>query len=121
MNDYEREMQEQAESIERWRLRKEIKKKLRALRKMLKGDIISLPHLQIISKDLATLVDFRTLEALRILEEKGKDVPAPQNPTIIEHKKQVEMKVDVVLPDTLRENPAKNIDSPTLPLKKGIE
>ena len=83
LNDYEMEMQEQAEYISRWKLRKEIKKKLRALRKKLKGDMISLPQLQIIDKDLATLVDSRTLEALRILEEKGKNIPAPQNPTII--------------------------------------
>lgn len=80
--EYEREMQEQAEYMSRWKLRKQIKQKLKALRKMLKGDIVSLPHLNIIDKDLATLVDFRTLEALRILEENGKDVPAPQTPTI---------------------------------------
>ena len=80
--EYEREMQEQAEYMSRWKLRKQIKRKLKALRKMLKGDIISLPHLQIIDKDLATLADPRTLEALRILEEKGKNVPAPQTPTI---------------------------------------
>ena len=82
MNEYEKEMQEQAEYMSRWRLRKEIKKKLRALRKKIKADEASLPHLQIIDKDLAALVDSRTLEALRILEEKGKNVPAPQTPTI---------------------------------------
>lgn len=81
--EYEREMQEQADYIERWKLRKEIKKKLRALRKKVRKDKASLPHLKIIDKDLATLVDSRTLEALRILEEKGKNVPATQNPTII--------------------------------------
>lgn len=80
--EYEKEMQEQAEYMSRWKLRKQIKQKLKALRKMLKGDIISLPQLNIIDKDLATLADPRTLEALRILEEKGKDVPAPQTPTI---------------------------------------
>lgn len=80
--EYEREMQEQAEYMSRWKLRKQIKQKLKALRKMLKGDIVSLPQLNIIDKDLATLADPRTLEALRILEEKGKDVPAPQTPTI---------------------------------------
>ena len=83
MNEYEREMQEQAEYMSRWKLRKEIKKKLRALRKKIKADEASLPHLQIIDKDLATLVDSRTLEALRILEENGKDIPVSQNPTII--------------------------------------
>lgn len=80
--EYEREMQEQAEYMSRWKLRKKIKKKLRALRKKVKADEASLPQLQIIDKDLATLVDSRTLEALRILEENGKDVPAPQTPTI---------------------------------------
>lgn len=80
--EYEREMQEQAEYMSRWKLRKQIKKKLKALRKMLKGDIVSLPQLNIIDKDLATLADPRTLEALRILEENGKDIPAPQNPKI---------------------------------------
>ena len=69
--------------MSRWKLRKEIKKKLRELRKKLKADEASLPQLQIIDKDLATLVDPRTLEALRILEEKGKNIPASQNPTII--------------------------------------
>jgi len=79
-NEYEKEMQEQAEYMSRWKLRKEIKKKLRALRKKVKADEASLPQLQIIDKDLATLVDSRALEALRILEEKGKDVPAPAIP-----------------------------------------
>ena len=176
--EYEREMQEQAEYMSRWKLRKEIKKKLRALRKKIKVDEASLPQLQIIDKDLATLVDSRTLEALRILEEKGKNIPAPQSPTIIwqpchtkhymrtyaydprmviapsvdriedvilkemaeefgyellkagaiqyriydnaiiEHKKQVEMKVDVVVEDTPRENPTKYVNSPTLPIRK---
>ena len=78
--EYEREIQEQAEYMSRWKLRKEIKKKLRALRKKIKADEASLPQLQIIDKDLAALVDPRTLEALRILEEKGKDVPAPAIP-----------------------------------------
>lgn len=52
MNEYEMEMQEQAEYMSRWKLRKEIKKKLRALRKMLKADEASLPHLQTISRRL---------------------------------------------------------------------
>lgn len=95
MNEYEKEMQEQAEYMSRWKLRKEIKKKLRALRKKIKADEASLPHLQIIDKDLAALVNPHTLEALRILEEKGKNVPAPQIPTIkcvpyhVEHYKRV--------------------------------
>lgn len=82
MNEYEEEMQEQAEYMSRWKLRKEIKKKLRALRKKVKADEASLPQLQIIDKDLAVLVNSRTLEALRILEEKGKDISALQNPKI---------------------------------------
>lgn len=95
MNDYEMEMQEQAEYMSRWKLRKEIKKKLRALRKKVRKDEASLPHLQIIDKDLAALVNSHTLEALRILEEKGKNIPAPQTPTIkcvpyhVEHYKRV--------------------------------
>ena len=52
MNDYEREMQEQAEYMSRWKLRKEIKKKLRALRKKIKADEASLPHLKTISRRL---------------------------------------------------------------------
>ncbi len=52
MNEYEREMQEQAEYISRWKLRKEIKKKLRALRKMLKADEASFPQLKMISRKL---------------------------------------------------------------------
>ena len=52
MNEYEREMQEQAEYMSRWKLRKEIKKKLRALRKKIKADEASLPQLQTISRRL---------------------------------------------------------------------
>ena len=52
MNDYEREMQEQAEYMSRWKLRKEIKKKLRALRKKIKADETSLPRLKMISRRL---------------------------------------------------------------------
>ena len=48
--EYEREMQEQADDIERWKLRKEIKKKLRTLRKKIKADEASLPQLQTISR-----------------------------------------------------------------------
>ena len=50
--EYEREMQEQADDIERWKLRKEIKKKLRALRKKVRKDEASLPQLQTISRRL---------------------------------------------------------------------
>ena len=50
--EYEREMQEQAEYMSRWKLRKEIKKKLRALRKKVKADEASLPQLQTISRRL---------------------------------------------------------------------
>ena len=50
--EYEREMQEQADYIEQWKLRKEIKKKLRALRKKVRKDEASLPQLQTISRRL---------------------------------------------------------------------
>ena len=50
--EYEKEMQEQAEYISRWKLRKEIKKKLRALRKKIKADEASLPRLKTISRRL---------------------------------------------------------------------
>lgn len=50
--EYEREMQAQAECMSRWKLRKEIKKKLRALRKKIKADEASLPQLQTISRNL---------------------------------------------------------------------
>ena len=52
MNDYEMEMQEQAEYMSRWKLRKEIKKKLRELRKKVKADEASLPRLETISRRL---------------------------------------------------------------------
>lgn len=52
MNEYEMEMQEQAEYMSRWKLRKEIKKKLRALRKKIKADEASLPQLKTISRRL---------------------------------------------------------------------
>ena len=52
MNKYEMEMQEQAEYMSRWKLRKEIKKKLRTLRKKIKADEASLPHLKTISRRL---------------------------------------------------------------------
>jgi hypothetical protein len=52
MNDYEKEMQEQAEYIARYKTRKEIKKKLRELRKKVKAVEASLPHLQTISRRL---------------------------------------------------------------------
>lgn len=50
--EYEREMQAQAEYMSRWKLRKEIKKKLRALRKKVKADEASLPQLKAISRNL---------------------------------------------------------------------
>ena len=50
--EYEREMQAQAEYMSRWKLRKEIKKKLRALRKKIKADETSLPRLKTISRRL---------------------------------------------------------------------
>jgi hypothetical protein len=50
--EYEKEMQEQAEYMSRWKLRKEIKKKLRALRKKIKADEASLPQLKTISRRL---------------------------------------------------------------------
>lgn len=50
--EYEREMQAQAECMSRWKLRKEIKKKLRELRKKIKADETSLPHLKTISRRL---------------------------------------------------------------------
>ena len=50
--EYEREMQAQAECMSRWKLRKEIKKKLRALRKKIKADEASLPRLKTISRKL---------------------------------------------------------------------
>ena len=50
--EYEREMQAQAECMSRWKLRKEIKNKLRALRKKIKADETSLPHLKAISRNL---------------------------------------------------------------------
>jgi len=52
MNDYEMEMQEQEEYMSRWKLRKEIKKKLRTLRKKVKADEASLPHLKAIVENL---------------------------------------------------------------------
>ena len=52
LNDYEMEMQEQAEYMSRWKLRKEIKKKLRVLRKKVRKDEASLPQLQTISRRL---------------------------------------------------------------------
>lgn len=50
--EYEKEMQEQAEYMSRWKLRKEIKKKLRVLRKKIKADEASLPQLKTISRNL---------------------------------------------------------------------
>lgn len=55
MNDYEKEMQEQAESIERWRLKKEIKRKIKALRKNLRKHQDDLPHLQQINTKIDEL------------------------------------------------------------------
>ena len=55
MNDYEREMQEQAESIEKWKLKKEIKRKIKALRKNLRKYQDDLPHLQQINTKIDEL------------------------------------------------------------------
>ena len=175
--DYEKEMQAQAEYMSRWKLRKEIKKKLRALRKKIKTDEASLPHLKTISRRLD--------DVEKPLEPCVRENPEPmpklnfceKNPIVIwqpchtEHYsrvfvcdprmvinpsggriediilkqmgeefgyellkagaiqykiydnrimdiKQVEMKVDVVIEDILRENPAKYVNSPTLPIRK---
>ena len=178
MNDYEREMQEQAEYMSRWKLRKEIKKKLRALRKKIKADEASLPQLQTISRrlddveiplepcvmqnpDSTAESDFcrknptiiwqpcHTEHYMRTFVYDPRMVIAPSTGRIedvilkemaeefgyellkagaiqyriyenkiIEDKKQVEMKVDVVIEDIPRENPAKYVDSPTLPIRK---
>ena len=53
--EYEREMQEQAESIERWRLKKEIKRKIKALRKNLRKYQDDLLHLQQINTKIDEL------------------------------------------------------------------
>lgn len=80
MNDYEKEMQEQSEYIERWKLKKEIKRKLKALRKKLKGDITALPQLQAISRNLDDIE--KPLEPCTILnpEEKPKKDLIMKNP-----------------------------------------
>ena len=175
--EYEREMQAQAECMSRWKLRKEIKKKLRALRKKIKADETSLPHLKTISRrlddveiplepcvmenpdstpksnfyeknltiklpchvehyEMTFAYDPRMVAAPSIdriedvilegmtekfgykLLKAGAIQYRIYNSAIMEHKKQIEMKVDVVIEDTPRENPAKNVDSPTLPIKK---
>ena len=174
LNDYEMEMQEQAEYMSRWKLRKEIKKKLRVLRKKVRKDEASLPQLQTISrrlddvekplepcvmenpeptpksnfceknleimwqpchtehyhrkfvydprmliapfekdiilKEMAEEFGYELLKAnaiqYRICDDTSKD-------KII-----IEMKVDVVIEDIPRENPAKGVNSPTLPIRK---
>ena len=178
MNEYEREMQEQAEYMSRWKLRKEIKKKLRALRKKVRKDEASLPHLKTISRRLDDVekplepcvmenpeptpksnfceknleimwqpchtehyhrkfvYDPRMVEAPSVgriedvilkemAEEFGYELLKAgaiqyriYDSAIMEHKKQVEMKVDVVIEDIPRENPAKGVNSPTLPIRK---
>ena len=83
MNDYEREMQEQAEYMSRWKLRKEIKTKLRALRKKIRKDEASLPRLKTISRNLDDVE--KSLEPCTMINPD----PAPKsnfcekNPTII--------------------------------------
>lgn len=80
MNDYEKEMQEQAEYIARYKARKEIKKKLRELRKKVKADKASLPQLQTISRNLDDIE--KPLESCTILnpEEKPKKDLIMKNP-----------------------------------------
>lgn len=176
--EYEREMQEQAEYMSRWKLRKEIKKKLRALRKKIKADEASLPQLKTIFCKLDNVEILLDSCTMKNLDPMPKSNFCEKNPTVIwqpchtehyrrtfaydprmavdsstdriedvilkemsekfgyellkagaiqyricddaimEHKKQVEMKVDVVMEDTPQENPAKYVDSPTLPIRK---
>ena len=80
MNEYEMEMQEQAEYMSRWKLRKEIKKKLRELWKKVKADEASLPQLQTISRNLDDIE--KPLEPCTILnpEEKPKKDLIMKNP-----------------------------------------
>ena len=78
--EYEREMQEQAEYMSRWKLRKEIKKKLRALRKKIKADEASLPHLKIISANLDDIEKSLDPCTMINLNEKLKKSLAMTNP-----------------------------------------
>ena len=80
MNEYEMEMQEQAEYMSRWKLRKEIKKKLRELWKKVKADEASLPQLQTNSRNLDDIE--KPLEPCTILnpEEKPKKDLIMKNP-----------------------------------------
>ena len=163
MNDYEREMQEQAEYMSRWKLRKEIKKKLRALRKKVKADEASLPRLKAISrrlddvekplepcvmenpepklnpyKDLNIHITHTHVQSYKArymfakcplphLEEFGESFGRQlmqeglikvKIDDIDENSGVVEMQIDVVVEDTPRENLAKNVNSPTLPIRK---
>ena len=179
LNEYEKEMQEQAEYLSKWKLRKEIKKKLRALRKKVKANEASLPQLETISRRLDDVeiplepcvmsnpestpsLDFRkpnptiiwqpchTEHFHKLYAYDPRFVTAPSvdriedvilkemaeefgyellkagaiqyricDNAVIEHKKQVEMKIDVIVED--RENSAKRVNSPTLPIKEGVE
>lgn len=172
--EYEREMQEQADYIERWKLRKEIKKKFRALRKKIKADETSLPQLQTISRRLDDVEiplepcvmqnpeptpesNFceKNLEIMwqpchtehyhRKFVYNPRMLIAPFEENIIlkemaeefgyellkagaiqyriydgdsKDTKIIEMKVDVAIEDIPQENPAKYVDSPTLPIRK---
>lgn len=175
MNDYEREMQEQAESIARWKLKKEIKRKIKALRKNLRKYQDDLPHLQQINTKIdelenqlsaraqvkkretplvsyeagipanfkpmmtrtfrekyeydAILLDtFAELVLIDKAKEIGKELLAEGAIKYCVYdsdrqgRKCIEMEVTVLVDEDIpRFNPAKNIDSPTLPLKKGVE
>lgn len=90
MNDYEREMQEQAEYMSRWKLRKEIKKKLRTLRKKIKADETSLPRLKTISRRLDDVE--KPLEPCTIQnpEPTAKSGSYGKNPTILRQPYHVE-------------------------------
>ena len=82
--EYEREMQAQAEYMSRWKLRKEIKKKLRALRKKIKADEASLPRLKTISRRLDDVE--KPLEPCTMInpEPMLKSNFCEKNPTIIQ-------------------------------------
>jgi hypothetical protein len=83
MNEYEMEMQEQAEYMSRWKLRKEIKKKLRALRKKIKADEASLPQLQTISRRLDDVEIPLEPCVMENPEPTAEFSPYEKNPTII--------------------------------------
>ena len=81
--EYEREMQEQADYIERWKLRKEIKKKLRVLRKKIRKDEASLPQLQTISRRLDDVEIPLEPCVMQNPESTPNFNPYEKNPTII--------------------------------------